>query len=78
MLVSFYVNLMYTLINVRCTRAENVGTSYSDIQIFDNLFHNKNTVTVQWIKRLKGRDSVPPSPPGREIITCMRWSVGGA
>ena len=25
MLVSFDVNLMYTLINVRCTRAENVG-----------------------------------------------------
>ena len=19
----------------------------------------------------------PPPPPGREIITCMRWSVGG-
>ena len=25
----------------------------------------------------KGRDSVPPPPPGREIITCMRWSVRG-
>ena len=24
------------------------------------------------------RDSVPPPPPGREIITCMRWLVGGA
>ena len=26
-------------------------------------------------RRFKGRDSVPPS---REIITYMRWSVGGA
>ena len=44
-LVSFDVNLMYTLITVRCTCAEMLAY-YSNIivmlQIFDNLFHYKN------------------------------------
>ena len=71
MLVSFDVNLMYTLINVRCTRAENVAY-YSNIivmlQIFDNLFHYKNILTVQWIKRLKlCMVTMVTLPPAKEL-----------
>ena len=67
MLVSFDVNLMYTLINVRCTRAE----KYSNLvmlQIFDNLFHYKNNITVQWIKRLKlCMVTMATLPPAKEL-----------
>ena len=78
MLVSFDVNVMYTLINVRCTRAENVAY-YSNIivmlQIFDNLFHYKNILTVQWIKRLKlCMVTMVTLPPAKELkIQVVSW-----
>ena len=80
MLVSFDVNLMYTLINVRCTRAENVGILFYYniivmLQIFDNLFHYKNIVTVQWIKRLKlCMVTMATLPPAKEFkIQVVSW-----
>ena len=91
MLVSFDVNLMYTLINVRCTRAEkyfnsNATWSMFDahaqknilivmLQIFDNLFHYKNIVTVQWIKRLKlCMVTMATLPPAKELkIQVVSW-----
>ena len=73
MLVSFDVNLMYTVINVRCTRAENILIVM--LQIFDNLFHYKNIVTVQWIKRLKLCMVIMATlPPAKELkIQVVSW-----
>ena len=73
MLVSFDVNLMYTLNNVRCTRAENILIVM--LQIFDNLFHYKNIVTVQWIKRLKlCMVTMATLPPAKELkIQVVSW-----
>ena len=31
------------------------------LQIFDNLFHYKNIVTVQWIKRMVTMATLPPA-----------------
>ena len=72
-LVSFDVNLMYTLINVRCTRAENILIVM--LQIFDNLFHYKNIVPVQWIKRLKlCMVTMATLPPAKELkIQVVSW-----
>ena len=75
MLVSFDVNLMYTLINVRCTRAEKYSNSNATVQIFDNLFHYKNIATVQWIKRLKlCMVTMTTLPPAKESkIQVVSW-----
>ena len=72
MLVSFDVNLMYTLINVRCTRAEKYSPM---LLIFDNLFLYKNIVTVQWIKRLKlCMVTMATLPPAKELkIQVVSW-----
>ena len=68
-LVSFDVNLMYTLINVRCTRAE----KYSNSSII--CFTIKNIVTVQWIKRLKlYMVTMATLPPAKELkIQVVSW-----
>ena len=45
------------------------------LQIFDNLFHYKNIVTVQWIKRLKlGMVTMATLPPAKELkIQVVCW-----
>ena len=45
------------------------------LQIFDNLFHYKNTVTVQWIKRLKlCMVTMATLPPAKELkIQVVPW-----
>ena len=45
------------------------------LQIFDNLFHYKNTVTVQWIKRLKlCMVNMATLPPAKELkIQVVPW-----
>ena len=72
MLVLFDVNLMYTLINVRCTRAEKYCYM---LQIFDNMFHYKNIKPVQWIKRLKlCMVTMATLPPAKELkIQVVSW-----
>ena len=51
------------------------------LQIFDNLFHYKNIVTVQWIKRLKlCMVTKATLPPAKELKihrgNNLRHSVG--
>ena len=45
------------------------------LQIFDNLFHYKNIVTVQWIKRLKlCMVTMATLPPANELkIQVVSW-----
>ena len=45
------------------------------LQIFDNLFHYKNILTVQWIKRLKlCMVTMVTLPPAKEIkIQVVSW-----
>ena len=45
------------------------------LQIFDNLFHYKNTVTVQWIKRIKlCMVTMATLPPTKELkIQVVSW-----
>ena len=45
------------------------------LQIFDNLFHYKNIVTVQWIKRLKlCMVTMATLPPAKELkIQVVSW-----
>ena len=45
------------------------------LQIFDNLFHYKNILTVQWIKRLKlGMVTMATQPPAKELkIQVVSW-----
>ena len=45
------------------------------LQIFDNLFHYKNIVTVQWIKRLKlCMVTTVTLPPAKELkIQVVSW-----
>ena len=45
------------------------------LQIFDNLFHYKNIVTVQWIKRLKlCMVTMVTLPPAKELkIQVVSW-----
>ena len=45
------------------------------LQIFDNLFHYKNMVTVQWIKRLKlCMVTMATLPPAKELkIQVVSW-----
>ena len=45
------------------------------LQIFDNLFHYKNTVTVQWNKRLKlCMVTMATLPPAKELkIQVVSW-----
>ena len=45
------------------------------LQIFDNLFHYKNIVTVQWIKRLKlCMVTMATLPPAKELkLQVVSW-----
>ena len=45
------------------------------LQIFDNLFHYKNIVTLQWIKRLKlCMVTMATLPPAKELkIQVVSW-----
>ena len=45
------------------------------LQIFDNLFHYKNILTVQWIKRLKlCMVTMATLPPAKELkIQVVSW-----
>ena len=45
------------------------------LQIFDNLFHYKNIVKVQWIKRLKlCMVTMATPPPAKELkIQVVSW-----
>ena len=43
----------------------------------DNGLPDDDTIISTYKDLFKGRDSVPPPPHDREIITCMRLSVGG-
>ena len=65
--------VVYTLINVRFTRAEKYSSS--NATIFDNLFHYKNILTVQWIKRLKlCMVTMATLPPAKELkIQVVSW-----
>ena len=73
MLVSFDVNLMYTLIMFDAHAQKNILIVM--LQIFDNLFYYKNIVTVQWIKRLKlCMDTMATLPPAKELkIQVVSW-----
>ena len=59
--------------------AQKMLAYYSNIivmlQIFDNLFHCKNIVTVQWIKRLKlCMVTMATLPPAKELkIQVVSW-----